>query len=357
VGTPRIHLIAPAGSCRRYLHQLGCATVEELCARVRDWMGGVYAVTADQAIILAEEDEAAGGRSDDIPRAADISAAMADNDCAGMIALRGGAWFTRILPHIDSGALDRRSRPIAVFGFSELTTLVNIVAAHPMGRGIHDMGPAFLAYGLKQQAMRTLPPGDDLELRAHEAAKAQLIPETRAWFADVRSIIEGRGTSRPLRAALLQGQMQDTEPMCVIGGNLTVLSTIVGTDYERRLFSAPPAPLWLFLEDYNDKLERFDRFLSHFTLARWWERVHGILLGDFHHGDTNLTPRVTNLVQYHLPQGRNLPILFAPSLGHVWPMSPLPLRVPLQRRRCADDSPSQTYELCFGLDQVQREPS
>ena len=349
MGTPRIHLIAPAGSCRKYVHQLQCATVSELCARVREWTGGAYAVTADEAIILADEDEAQGGRSDDRRRAEDITVALSDSDVVAIIALRGGAWFTRILPHIDFAVLNRRTCPVAVIGFSELTALVNIVAAHPMGRGIHDMGPAFLAYGLKQQAMRSLLPGDDLEMRALAAAREQLLPQTRAWFADVQSIIEGRGTSRPLRASCLQGHVSGTETMSAIGGNLTVLSTIIGTDYERRLFAYPPAPLWLFLEDYNDKLERFDRFLAHFTLAQWWERVEGILLGDFHQGDMDLTPRMVKLLQYHLPQGRDIPILFAPALGHVWPMSPLPLLTPLHLRRRLDIADAPTFDLHFAL--------
>lgn len=326
MGTPRIHLIAPAGSCRRYVEQLQCASVAELCARVRDWTGGQYEITADESLVRAEEDEAAGGRTDDLPRAEDITQALADSNVVGIVALRGGAWFTRILPHIDFSVLDRRTRPVSLFGFSELTTLVNVVAAHPMGRGIHAMGAAFLAYGLKQQARRTLPPGEDWDARATAWALQRLPTETGAFFADVRSIIEGRGSSRPLRLRSHRGNFPAPPTACFVGGNLTVLSTIVGTAYERRLFAAPPpAPLWLFLEDYNDKLERFDRFLAHFTLARWWDRFYGILLGDFHQGDNDLTPHVVTLLRYHLPRERELPVLAAPTLGHVWPMSPLPL--------------------------------
>lgn len=329
----RIHLIAPAGSCGAYLRQLNCDNVPQLCALVREWTGSTCGVTANEALIFGEEDESDGGRNDDAHRADDITAALRDDDCLAIVALRGGAWFTRILPHINFSVLDDRTQPVTVFGFSELTTLVNLVAAHPMGRGVHDMGCAFLAYGLKQEARRTLPPGADLEERVTAYWQAQLIPQTRAWFADIRSILEGHGTERPLHGELLRGRLSKGQKICLIGGNLTVLSTIVGTAYEPRLFANPPAPLWLFLEDYNDKIERFDRFLAHLTLARWWDRVEGLLLGNFHLGDTDLTHNVLSLLRFHLPESRGFPILVAPSLGHVWPMAPLPLRTPITVRR------------------------
>lgn len=345
MSTSRIHLIAPAGSCARYVRQLDCSSVADLCARIRDWTGGHHAVTADESLIMAEEDENNAGRSDDLPRAADITSALRDSDCVAIVALRGGAWFTRILPHIDLRVLDHRSRPVTLFGFSELTTLVNLVAAHPMGRGLHDMGPAFLAYGLKHQALRQLPSGDDLEDRATAHWQQHLIPETHKWFSDVQSIITGRGTARPLRARVVQGDVPNESTACVLGGNLTVLSTIVGTEYERPLFANPPAPLWLFLEDYNDKLERFDRFLSHLTLARWWDRFTGLLLGNFHQGATDLTQRVLTVLRHHLPPRRTLPILSAPTLGHIWPMSPLPLLAPLTIRHDPSD-PTVALDWC-----------
>lgn len=345
MSTPRIHLIAPAGSCRNYLRQLHCVSALQLCAFVREWMGGNGDITADETLILTAEDENNAGRSDDLHRAADITSAFADSDCVAIVALRGGAWFTRILPHIDFSVLDRRTRPVTLFGFSELTTLVNLVAAHPMGRGLHDMGPAFLAYGLKHQALREFSPGDDLEDRATAHWQQHLIPETIKWFTDVQSIITGRGTARPLRATIVQGEVPDKSTACFLGGNLTVLSTIIGTDYERPLFASPPAPLWLFLEDYNDKLERFDRFLSHLTLARWWDRFTGLLLGNFHQGATDLTQRVLPVLRHHLPPGRTLPILTAPTLGHIWPMSPLPLLAPLTFRQSPSD-PTVTLDWC-----------
>ena len=92
----------------------------------------------------------------------------------------------------------------------------------------------------------------------------------------------------------------------------------------------------MMLEDYNDKLERIDRFLAHLTLARLWNNYAGILLGDFHQGEVQQTPAVLELLKYHLPTGWRLPILVTRQIGHVWPMAPLPLHLPMMIEGCVD---------------------
>ena len=91
------------------------------------------------------------------------------------------------------------------------------------------------------------------------------------------------------------------------------------------------------IEDYNDSLERIDRFLAHLTLAGLWERCAGILVGDFHKGYDELISAVISLLDYHLPPERSIPVLTTKQIGHIWPMSPLPLHVPLRIERTSGD--------------------
>lgn len=72
-----------------------------------------------------------------------IERALADEETIAIVLIRGRAWFTRILARLDLSPLERRARRIALFGFSELTTPVNLVAASRRGLGIYDMGPGF----------------------------------------------------------------------------------------------------------------------------------------------------------------------------------------------------------------------
>lgn len=329
--TRRIHLIAPAGSCGKFIDQLGLNSASELTALIQRMVGDDWTVTGDDALTEVIEDEEQGGRSDDAARARDLERALADDDVAAIVSIRGGAWFARVLPRIDFSVLDRRTRPVAVFGFSELTGLVNIVGAHAQGVGIYDMGPAFLGYGLMRHAESTGAheiAGKTLSAWVHE----RLPLEVAEFFRDVVGLIQGRPTRRPLTARLVRGTLEPHSTACFVGGNLTVLSTMIGSVYGRCV---SPRNRWLVLEDFNDKLERLDRFLAHITLADWWSECSGLLLGDFHLGTTDLTPAILTLLTHHL-RGRDLPILTTNLVGHVWPMSPLPLHTELTLDRLSD---------------------
>lgn len=295
-----------------------------LIEHVQTLVGPRYRVSGDPRIIEADEDESHGGRRDDQARADDIQNALSDSDVAAVIALRGGAWFTRILPLIDFSALDRRERRVAVFGFSELTPLVNLVAAHRNGLGIYDMGPAFLTYGLRRYASKHPDRGPGSELTPQEWMESRLHDEVGRYSRRAIRLIEGRGDGVTLTARRVQGRLPEEFEASFVGGNLTVLSTLVGSRYEACI---EPTGHWLFLEDFNDKLERFDRFFSHLTLAGFWERCEGLLLGDFHNSDADWNEAIVTLLSYHLPRGRTIPILASGDVGHIWPMTPVPFHV------------------------------
>jgi len=329
----RIHLIAPAGSCRTFFEPIGVSSGAELVALVQKAIGLNYQVSGNEAILDAVEDEARGGRSDDRLRAEDLQRALADSSVAAIVALRGGAWFTRILPLIDFGVLDCRKQRIAVFGFSEMTGLVNIVGAHPHGLGIYGMGPAFLTYGMNRYAATRLQPGDLAGATTVEWMQTRLRDEFFAFFRQVKSVIEGRGGAETLLARHVQGELPDLGEIRFIGGNLTVLSTLVGSRYQNCI---SPKGRWLVLEDFNDKPERFDRFLAHFTLSGYWDECEGVLLGDFHEVNRDLSETILAILSYHLPRERRLPVLVTSQVGHVWPMTPLPLHIPASLQQIDD---------------------
>jgi len=282
-------------------------------------------VTANTTILEANEDELRGGRNDDRLRAEDLQDALADSNVVAIVALRGGAWFTRILPLIDFSVLDRRERRVAVFGFSELTPLINIVASHARGVGVYGMGPAFLTYGMKRYAATRLQATDRDCATPEEWMRARLHNEMTAYFQQVVSLIEGRGDGVTCDARLLQGQLSNRFEATFVGGNLTVLSTLIGSKFKA---SIEPTGRWVLLEDFNDKPERFDRFIGHLTLAGFWEHCAGVLLGDFHYAEVDLNDAITEVLRYHLPQGTSIPILQTNKVGHTWPMTPLPFQLP-----------------------------
>ena len=322
---PRIHLVAPAGSCQPFVRALGLKSAGALLPYVQAIVGERFVVTGDEALLGAEEDELCGGRSDDAARARNIETALGDSRIAAMVGVRGGAWFTRILSRIDFGVLERRRGRIAVFGFSELSSLVNIVGVHSAGFGVHDMGPAFLVYGLRRHAQ--LARGGESAGEADEAWMGEhLAGEVHGYFRDVVQMLDGQPSARVIYARLMQGELDPSRPIHFVGGNLTVFTKLIGTRFQRCI---DPEGRWLVLEDLNEKPERIDRMLAQLSLAGFWERCEGVLLGDFHRREADLSAAVSALLPYHLPTDRTVPVLRTRNVGHVWPMSPLPLHHPV----------------------------
>ena len=165
----------------------------------------------------------------------------------------------------------------------------------------------------------------------------RLREEFFAFFRNVTSIIEGRGGGGSLTARHVYGAVPPPGEVRFIGGNLTVFSTLIGSRYQECI---RPKGRWLVLEDFNDKPERFDRFLAHLTLAGYWDECEGILLGDFHLGERDLTEAMLAILSCHLPRGGSFPVLVTSQVGHVWPMTPLPLHVPGTLERIDETSVS-----------------
>ncbi len=328
-----IHLIAPAGSCGKFFSLLNAPTAKEFLALVQDHVGPDFSVTGNEPIMAAEENEETGGRNDDMARARDIQAALGDSNVVAIVTVRGGAWFSRILRHIDFNVLNSRTSPIAVFGFSELTTLVNIVAAHANGRGAYDMGPAFLPFGMRRYAMARANPKGDPAITPKKWAADRLPEAFRAFWTDVVSMIRGQGSSRGITATLIRGDVPDGTEAVFAGGNLVVLCSLVGTPFESAI---RPNRRWLVLEEINEKPERIDRYLANLTLAGFWHECEGVLLGDFHMEGRDLGPTVESLLSYHLPDGHRIPIMRTRQIGHIWPMSPLPLHFPVRLVKTTD---------------------
>lgn len=330
---PAIHLIAPAGSCVKFLSLIGAPAPKDFLSLVQDHVGRDFLVTGDEELIGAEENEEAGGRGDDMRRAQDIQQALGDSNVVALVTVRGGAWFSRILRHIDFNVLNSRTTPVAVFGFSELTTLVNIVAARSNGRGVYDMGPAFLPYGLRRHATIHAQYADGQPIDPKRWAVDRLPASFRAFWTDVVSMVRGNGTKRAITSTLVRGKMPEQSEAVLVGGNLVVLCSLVGTPYQSAI---RPDGKWLLLEEINEKPERIDRYLANLTLAGFWNECQGLLLGDFHNNGEDLAPIVESLLPYHFPNDRSIPILRTQQVGHIWPMSPLPLHTPVMLNRTSN---------------------
>ncbi|HUU85462.1 MAG TPA: LD-carboxypeptidase [Phycisphaerae bacterium] len=338
---PILRLVAPAGSCREMLAALQCASAPDLIELVQRTVGDRYRVAATATQIEAAEDDERGGRDDDAARAKDLQRALGDDRVAGVIALRGGAWLTRILPRIDFDVLRRRSTRVAIFGFSELTTVINIAACYPRAVCWYDMGPAFIPAGLARWASeRRVPDADRAAAGAEEPVPCppnpkdwarQQFPEHLAGFVkDAVARIEGRPSSGVIHGRLVNGSLPRESSARIVGGTLSVLTSLIGTPYARSIFRPGR---WLAIEDIREAPHRIDRMLAHLSLAGILDRCAGLLVGDFHMGRHDRAEQVMASLKHILPRRSPLPILVTRDFGHVWPMSPLPIGRTVQLRR------------------------
>jgi muramoyltetrapeptide carboxypeptidase len=187
----------------------------------------------------------------DEDRAADLNGMFADREVEAIFALRGGWGSARILPLLDFDAI--RRNPKIFLGYSDITALLNAIHARtglvtfhgPMGISRWGRYPYehFRRLLFDAEALEFANPvetGDDLVQREHR----------------VQTITPGTARGR------------------LFGGNLAVLSAIIGSDF---------LPDWngaiLFLEDIDEGIHRMDRMLTQLRLAGVLSRIRGFVFG------------------------------------------------------------------------------
>jgi muramoyltetrapeptide carboxypeptidase len=326
----RLHLLAVAGPCRRLLPALKCKSAEELIALVQTVVGDGFHVTGEKRLIESVEDVSIGGRHDDAVRAADIQQALGDDEVAAVVALRGGSWLTRILPRIDFEVLKKRRTRIAIFGFSELSTIINITARYDSAVCYYDYCPAFIRPGMMRYGLQHLDEitqgriDDPLEaeVAAGRWAKAQFADRFKEFFRDAVNMLRGGGSNRSIVGRLVQGALPKTRTATFAGGNLSVIAALLGTPYD---LSLDLKNRWLLIEDINEWPHRIDRHLAHFSISGRLADCDGILVGDFHDENGDQNEWVISILRHHLPAANDLPIVQTAHVGHIWPLSPLPI--------------------------------
>lgn len=377
----RVHVLAHANPATKDVARLGLRSADEVLASIREHAADgspALRITGTPALWETEEDEQRGGRRDDSARVRDIQHALDDPRTLAIVALSGGAYFSRIVPELRFDALAQRQTPLWAFGFSEMTTLVNAVATHRMGRGVYWLCPSYLAWKIKPRAAgraafgrfwrqlpailaaldsRAAPSRADASLSlasvvpllAHTARRPPGIGRQRTSVALRRAKVAPRPTLferaelTAIRGTLAIGRFAPRTPATarIVGGCLSVLAGLAGAP--RRL-RPKVTRAWLVIEDVNEAPYRIDRFLAALKIAGWFERVAGVLVGDFHTPDQpDQQSSVLELLRFHLPRDRQVPVVTTRDVGHVWPMSPVLLNRPLRLVRHG-----RQVEFCIG---------
>ncbi len=187
----------------------------------------------------------------DRDRASDVNAMFADPEVKAIFAIRGGWGCARILPYLDYAVI--RANPKLLIGYSDITALHMAIAARSGIVSIH--GPT----GGSAWGKKTV----ELFREIVFDAKTPLLENPIS--GDDR-LAQRKWRTRTLHPGKAKGRL--------LGGNLTVLSALVGTPYLPDFTGAI-----LFLEDVDEAEYRIDRMLTQLGQAGILGKLAGVVFG------------------------------------------------------------------------------
>ncbi|KKT90955.1 MAG: Peptidase U61 LD-carboxypeptidase A [Candidatus Jorgensenbacteria bacterium GW2011_GWA2_45_13] len=240
----------------------------------------------------------AGTRKD---RLYDLHSMFADDEVKAIFCTSGGYASMQLLPDIDWEII--RKNPKIFIGYSDITTLLipmsertGLVTFHgPMIQGLDKdtKGGRYTLNNMKNTLMKN---------------QTGRLPAYTEW------------------KVLKEGKAEGT----LIGGNLNVLLSLIGTPYE---------PKWdgkiLFWEEVDETIEGLDNYMWRLRIAKVFKKIEGMVVGKV----TNLQsieeendklaeldkPPVLEDVILRATEGYNFPILFGADFGHDVPSVTLPI--------------------------------
>lgn len=184
----------------------------------------------------------------DEARASDINAFFRDPEIR-MIFARGGWGAARVLPHLDFDRI--AANPKVLLGYSDATAL--ITGVHERTGLVTFHGPSPLDRFSAGYFQRVIMDGEAVTMK-------------NLAIRDFDKLVQTENRIQTLTGGSARGH--------ILGGNLTVLTAILGSDYVPDFDGAI-----LFLEDVNEAVYRVDRMLTQLKLAGILDQISGFVFG------------------------------------------------------------------------------
>lgn len=191
------------------------------------------------------------GRDED--RAADVNAMFADPEVRGIVCVRGGWGCARILHLVDYDMVARN--PKVFLGYSDITALH--AALHSRTGLVTFHGPVGIAAWNRfnvEWLRQVVFEGEAVTFRNDDS------------FNPDATLVQRENRNRLIRRGTARGRL--------LGGNLTVLSAIVGSPYLPDFGGSV-----LFLEDVGEAPYRVDRMMTQLALAGILDRSAAVVFG------------------------------------------------------------------------------
>lgn len=224
----------------------------------------------------------------DEERLEDLHSMFSDKSVKAIMCLRGGYGAFRLLDKINYKLIQKN--PKIFVGYSEITALQNAI---------------FTKTGLITFA-GPMPAVDFVN---------SISPYTEEWFWKTVSSNKKIGKIKYPENAKMPSINKGNANARILGGNLAVLSALLGTEYFPDMKDKI-----LLLEDIDEKPYKIDRMVNQLRLAKVFKGLKGIILGRFvdcYEQDPNKKTLSLGEVIEHYIKPLKLPSIYTFPHGHI----------------------------------------
>lgn len=226
----------------------------------------------------------------DAIRLHDLHEAFANPEVKGIFCARGGYGSGRLLPHIQYELI--RNNPKIFWGYSDITSLHIAFSQHTGLVTFHGPMIEELGKGV-----------DPLSLSSFN----QL-------FHPYSTILSGAECITAPSTCIVSAPL--------VGGNLTVLVSSLGTPYEICTINKI-----ILLEDVGEEPYRVDRMLNQLHLVGKWNDCAGVIFASCHDCIASKLSLSLERILHHYLAPYNIPVLFGLPIGHIQPNIGIPLNM------------------------------
>ncbi len=223
----------------------------------------------------------------DEERAADLNAFFEDDSVDAILCLRGGYGCARILEYLDYEMI--KKHPKLLIGYSDITALhtalierCGLVTVHgPMVSSFRTIYTDYVECLLRDKV------SSDEILDGYDLSESDLFDLDESSFKGfpmeftVTQFLKGIRSDEAVgeielpEGGSLKTVVPGTAEGRIVGGNLTVLASLIGTEYELQGDHAI-----LFIEEVSEAAYSVDRMLQQLYQNGLFDRVDGIMIGD-----------------------------------------------------------------------------
>lgn len=229
----------------------------------------------------------------DEERAEEINSFFDDKSIDAIICMRGGYGCNRLIELLDFEVIKRN--PKIFVGYSDITTLH--IALNEKANLITFHGPMAVSNFTGNYNRDTYE--NFIEMLSNSKYEQSIKNITK----ELKVLNEGRAKGK------------------LVGGNLATLIATLGTEYDLDYNGKI-----LFLEEIGEKTYKIDRFLNQLKKHGVFEKIEGLVLGDFKNciQDSEKDMTLLEVFQNYFKELKK-PVIYNFESGHSEPMLTLPL--------------------------------